>query len=497
MYKKISDYGIIGNLHTVALIAKDGSIDWLCLPYIDSPGVFNALLDARKGGNFALTPIVPFDSAAEYIEDTNVLITRFRTSSAQAELTDFMPVCTCAPGSDEKQVQEIYRRLKMLSGKTTFKLLFRPAFDYARADTEYKIHPHGVQAYSAKDTLTLVSSLPFRFDEKRGEAEFHLKEGDILWFRLRYDEKTPERLDEHQAEEALKETIRYWQGWLNQSETGRRIDPGPYKKMLNRSALVLKLLYYEPTGTISAAATTSLPEAVGGERNWDYRYTWVRDASLTLQALFNLGHMSETEGFIRWIERLLSERDVSEMQIMYGLRGEHEIQEMELPHLEGYRESRPVRVGNAASSQRQLDIYGELMDAVMRLSSYVGKIDSKLWPFLKSICDYVCEHWQEKDYGIWEVRGGPYHFVHSKVMCWVALDRGVRIARMYGFRADLKRWQKTMKEIKKEVFMRGWSEKKKSFIQHYETDALDSSALLFPFYGFLDFNDPMMLSTVQ
>ncbi len=497
MYKRISDYGIIGNLRTVALIALDGSIDWMCLPYIDSPGVFNALVDAEKGGCFAISPAEAFDSASEYIEDTNVLKTRFRTSGAEAELTDFMPVCTCAPGSPEKEVQEVYRRLQVMKGEATFKITFSPAFDYAKLKARYKLHPDGIQAYAGGESLTLTSTLPLNFDEETREAEIHLKKGDIVWFRLRYDEKVPSVLSEERAEQALKETIQFWRNWLNRSETGRRIDPGPYRKMLNRSALVLKLLYYEPTGTLSAAATTSLPEALGGERNWDYRYTWVRDASFTLQALFNLGHMSETEGFIRWIERLLSESDVSEMQIMYGLRGEREIEEIELSHLEGYRGSRPVRVGNAASSQRQLDIYGELMDTVMRLSSYVGKIDSSLWPFLKNICDYVCEHWNERDYGIWEVRGGPYHFVHSKVMCWVALDRGMKIARMYGFRADMNRWQQSLEEIRKEVFTKGWSNRKKAFIQHYETDALDASALLFPYYGFLDYNDPRMVSTVR
>lgn len=497
MYKKISDYGIIGNLHTVALIAKDSSIDWMCLPYLDSPGVFNALLDDRKGGCFSITPAETYDSVAEYIEDTNVLKTGFRTSSAEAEITDFMPVCLCSDGSSTRHKGELYRKLEVLKGEMTFRLTFTPAFNYARDKSMYKIHPQGIQAYTGKETLTLALSSPVKFDEETGSAEIVLKKGTPLWFRLRYDEPVPSAIEADEAEAALKDTIQYWHNWLNQSETGRRIEPGPYRSMLNRSALLLKLLYYEPTGTIAAAATTSLPESLGGERNWDYRYTWLRDASLTLQALFNLGHMSETEGFIRWIESLLSEKDVSEMQIMYGLRGEHEIEEIELTHLEGYRGSRPVRVGNAASTQSQLDIYGELMDAVMKLSSYVGKINTELWPFLRSICNHVCEHWKQRDYGIWEVRGGPYHFVHSKVMCWVALDRGIRIARMYGFSADLKRWQKEMEEIRKEVFSRGWNDKKSAFVQHYETDALDSSALLFPFYGFVDFNDPRMLSTVR
>jgi GH15 family glucan-1,4-alpha-glucosidase len=235
---------------------------------------------------------------------------------------------------------------------------------------------------------------------------------------------------------------------LYKSETWRKIDLGKYREMVERSALVLKLLYYEPTGTITAAATTSLPEVIGGNRNWDYRYTWVRDTSFTLQALFSLGHLSETEGYIRWIENLLSDRGADKLKIMYGLRGEEDISEVELNHLKGYKGSRPVRIGNAASTQKQLDIYGELMDAAMRLSDYVGKIDVKLWPFLQDICEHVVKHWRDRDSGIWEIRACAYEFVYSKVMCWVALDRGITIAKRYGFPADLKKWQKTKEEIK-------------------------------------------------
>ena len=261
--------------------------------------------------------------------------------------------------------------------------------------------------------------------------------------------------------------------------------------------LVLKLLYYNPTGTIAAAATTSLPEEIGGTRNWDYRYTWVRDTSFTLQALFNLGHLSETHRYLRWIEKLLSEHGAGKMQIMYGLRGEEDLPEEELLHLDGYKGSRPVRIGNGAAKQRQLDIYGEIMDAALKLSDYVGKIDIKIWSLLRDVCDYAVEHWQEKDSGIWEVRDGPYHFVYSKVMCWVALDRGITIAKRYGFPANLKTWKETKTKIKGEVLRRGWNEDKQSFVQHYETDALDSSILLMPILGFLPFDDPRILSSIE
>jgi hypothetical protein len=267
--------------------------------------------------------------------------------------------------------------------------------------------------------------------------------------------------------------------------------------MVDRAALVLKLLYYNPAGTIAAAATTSLPEEIGGVRNWDYRYTWVRDTSFTLQVLFNLGHLSETQGYLRWIERLLSEHGAGRMQIMYGLRGEADLPEEELSHLDGYKGSRPVRIGNGAASQRQLDIYGEIMDAALKLSDYVGKIDSERWPFLRGICDYVVEHWQDRDSGIWEIRGDPCHFVYSKMMCWVALDRGLTIARRYGFPADLKKWEETKAEIKGDVLEKGWNQEKQSFVQHYETDALDASNLLMPLLGFLPFEDPRIVSTIE
>jgi hypothetical protein len=314
---------------------------------------------------------------------------------------------------------------------------------------------------------------------------------------MSYVTETPRELDPEAAERTMKDTEAFWKGWLKRSETGRALELGKYRGMTERSALLLKLLYYAPKGTIAAAPTTSLPEEIGGERNWDYRYTWIRDASFTLQALFNLGHLSETEGYLKWIIGVLEKHGVEKLQIMYGLRGEEDLPEVELEHLKGYRDSRPVRIGNAASKQIQMDIYGELMDAALKLSDYVGKINPETWPYLRDVCDHVCEHWRDKDSGIWEVRGGPWHFVYSKVMCWVALDRGTVIARRYGFPADLGKWERTMEEIRCEVLEKGWSEEKQSFVQHYDTQELDASNLLIPILGFLPYDDPRVLSTVE
>ncbi|MDY6855710.1 MAG: glycoside hydrolase family 15 protein [Thermodesulfobacteriota bacterium] len=497
MYKKISDYGIIGDLHSTALIGLDGSIDWMCLPHIDSPSCFGALLDDKKGGSFSISPIDDWDSVVEYIPETNILQTRFRTRTGVMKVTDFMPVCACGREEMEEESHELYRLIEILQGKVNVRVTFDPRFDYGRSDTRLKKHKKGIIAKGNNESLTLLCSREMNIPDDTKIDKWTLSDGDRVWLHLIYGKGEPLELDKEKAEKAFADTETYWKGWLNISETGRAIELGPYKQMVERSALVLKLLYYDPTGTISAAATTSLPEEIGGERNWDYRFTWVRDTSFTLQALFNLGHLSETEGYIRWIEKLISEHGAGSMQIMYGLRGEEDLTEQKLDHLDGYKGSRPVRISNGAAKQKQLDIYGELMDAALKLSDYVGKIDAKTWPFLHDICDYVVEHWRDKDSGIWEVRGGLFDFVYSKVMCWVALDRGIIIAKRYGFPADLKKWQKTGNEIREEVLSKGWNDEKESFAQHYETNALDSSNLLIPILGFLPFTDHRVISTLK
>ncbi|MEG6550948.1 glycoside hydrolase family 15 protein, partial [Desulfocurvibacter africanus] len=333
-------------------------------------------------------------------------------------------------------------------------------------------------------------------------GQWDLAQGDEAWLRLGFISPTPERAHTDGAslaaagERALFTTTHFWRSWLRRDETGREIRTGPYEGLVQRSALALKLMFHAPEGTFAAAATTSLPEEIGGVRNWDYRFTWIRDTSFTLQALFNLGHLSETEGYLRWIERLLAGRGPEDLQIMYGLRGEEDLTEQELPHLDGYKGSRPVRVGNGAARQRQLDIYGEVLDAALALSDYVGKIDAQLWPALRAICDYVTRIWREKDAGIWEVRGGERHFVYSKLMCWVALDRGVTISERYGFPADTNHWLACMNEIREEVYVRGWCEEKQSFTQHYETTALDASVLRMFLLGFLPCTHPRAVSTI-
>ncbi|MEJ2696724.1 MAG: glycoside hydrolase family 15 protein [Candidatus Sulfobium sp.] len=496
MFKRISDYGIIGNLRTIALVGLDGGIDWLCFPFIDSPSVFGALLDDKEGGSFALRPAGPWASVSEYLPGTNILKTRFTTEGGVMELTDFMPLAATCKGDRESGDHELYRRVSVISGAVGVNMVFRPHFNYARSQTTVIRNGRMLVARGGEEVMTLSVSADIS-GENGHSAQWELKEGESLWFRLRYDSDEGFVCDSSSAETAFAETEEYWRTWLGRRETGRSLHLGRYQHMVDRSALVLKLLQFEETGTIAAAATTSLPEEVGGVRNWDYRYTWVRDTSFTLDALFSLGHLSELDGYLRWMERLLVARGAENMKIVYGLRGEEELQEQELGHLDGYRGSRPVRVGNEAASQRQLDVYGEIMDAALKLSNYAGKIDHAMWPALRDVCNHVVHHWQDRDSGIWEVRGGPYSFVYSKVMCWVALDRGLEIAKRYGFQADRLLWEETRSRVKDEVLAKGWSREKKSFVQHYETDALDASSLLLPIFGFLSFDDPRVASTVD
>ncbi|RJP16578.1 MAG: DUF547 domain-containing protein [Candidatus Abyssobacteria bacterium SURF_5] len=494
MYKKISDYGVIGNLQTIALVGFEGSIDWLCLPCIDSPSVFGALLDDQKGGKFSVYPAEESDSVSEYVPDTNILITRFRTSSGIFQLTDFMPV---APAAKQEERPELLRVLHGLEGSVEVAITFEPRFDYARAHTCLEEIGGGIVAAGAGSFLTLSSSFNMTIERDRAAGRVDIRAGDRHWLHLKYLSRQSARLDIDRITRLQAETEAYWREWLSKEETGLTLDFGPYRQMINRSALVLKLLYFNPTGAIAAAGTTSLPEKIGGVRNWDYRYSWIRDTAFTLQALFRLGHLSETEGYLKWIADMLSRYGTEDMRIMYGVRGEMCLPESELDHLNGYKGSQPVRIGNAAAQQKQLDIYGELMDAALLLSNYVGKINVKLWAPLRRICDYIVEHWQDKDQGIWEVRCGPYDFVYSKVMCWVALDRGITIAKRYGFPADVDLWNKTREQIQKAVHTKGWSETKKAFVQHFDTEDLDASALLFPLLNFLPADDPKMISTIE
>jgi GH15 family glucan-1,4-alpha-glucosidase len=491
-YQPIEDYGIIGNMRTAALVGMDGSIDWLCLPYFDSPSVFAAILDDRKGGRFKIAPACDhFRRKQYYWPDTNILVTRFLHADGVGEVEDYMPVGDSA--SDET-----IRRVRTVRGELPFRLECRPAFDYARATHETHVTEHGVRFDGPGLSLGLASSVPLTADGAGVSAEFTLKEGQDATFRL----KLLEPNDDHgpalglaAAEDLFRNTVRYWQRWLS-----RCTYKGRWREQVERSALVLKLLAFEPTGAIVAAPTCSLPESIGGPRNWDYRFTWIRDAAFTLYSLDRIGFTEEAVRFKDWLKdrwQFADGRGTGPLQPIYGIDGRADLTEQTLDHLEGYRGSRPVRIGNGAHQQLQLDIYGELMDAVYLHNKYVAPIGYDGWTRLRQLLNWLCDNWRTDDESIWEVRGGPRQFVYSKFMSWVALDRGLRLADKRSFPADRARWLTVRDEIYEEIMARGWNSQRQSFTQSFDGDTLDASCLLMPLVFFMAPNDPRMLSTID
>jgi pentatricopeptide repeat protein len=493
-YQPIENYGIIGDLHSAALVGIDGSIDWLCLPRFDSPSVFAAILDDEKGGRFKITPVSDGVTRKQlYWPDTNVLITRFFTPDGVAEIADYMPIHVSMNGRGRHQ---LIRRIKVVRGEMNFRMECSPAFNYARDGHKTEITEGGACFHSGQLSLGLATDVPLRSESNRVVAEFSLQEEQMAVFVLREIESGADcglSLSERQEEELFMQTVEYWRRWLSKSTyTGR------WREMVHRSALTLKLLTYEPTGAIVAAPTTSLPEGIGGERNWDYRYTWIRDAAFTLYGLLRIGFTEEAEAFMGWLEdRCYKPKPDGLLQLMYGIDGRADLTEEILDHLEGYRGSRPVRIGNGAYDQLQLDIYGELMDAVYLYNKYGDPIWYELWTHLRGLIDWVCDNWQRKDEGIWEVRSGQQHSVYSKLMCWVALDRALRLADKRSFPADRERWLKVRDEIYEEIMEKGWSPERKAFVQSYGGDTLDASSLIMPLVFFVAPKGPRMLSTLD
>jgi GH15 family glucan-1,4-alpha-glucosidase len=493
-YQPIENYGIIGNMRTAALVGMNGSIDWFCFPHFDSPSVFAAILDDRKGGRFEISPTQQeIGSKQFYLPDTNVLVTRFLSASGVGEIEDFMPA---GLSPDSQWHDRLIRRVKVTRGSMEFALRCHPAFDYARATHDTKLTEEGADFHSSDLTLGLVTTIPLTPDDRGVRATFALQEGQAVVFALcRSGSEGPDghcpSLDE--ANTLFESTVDFWHRWLSKcTYTGR------WREMVYRSALTLKLLTFEPTGAIVAAPTCSLPETVGGVRNWDYRYTWMRDAAFTLYGLLRIGFTEEAQGFMTWLEARAREVEADgSLQIVYGIDGRHDLKEQMLEHLNGYRDSRPVRIGNAAYSQLQLDIYGELLDALYLYNKYVMPIGYDVWSRIRRRLNWLCDNWQRTDEGMWEMRGGRRHFVSSKLMCWVAMDRGLRLAGKRSFPAEQSRWLQVRDQMYEEVLAKGWSAKRQSFIQHYDGESLDASNLLMPLVFFLSPNDPRMLSTLQ
>jgi pentatricopeptide repeat protein len=500
-YLPIAEHGVIGDLHTVALVGTDGTIDWFCCPRFDSPSVFAAILDDERGGYFRIAPAREDWTVKQlYFPDTNVLITRFLTPDGVAEVQDFMPLQPPGPatgGTARMHRHRIVRRVIQVRGQLRFRAEVEPRFDYARAEHTVEPIEHGVVFRSPDLSLALQAAAPLERTERGVTSEFTLDHGETVAFVLErvdpHEEPPPHSEDE--TREAFERTITFWRRWLAQSRYR-----GRWREMVHRSALTLKLLTYQPTGAIVAAPTTSLPEQLGGGRNWDYRYTWIRDAAFSLYGLLRLGFTEEAEAFMDWLtERFAHGRERAEgpLQIMYGIDGRPDLPEQVLEHFEGYRSSRPVRIGNGAADQLQLDIYGELIDSVYLFNKYGTPIYHDAWNDLTRIVEWVCEHWDQADEGIWETRGGRQDFTYSRLMCWVAIERAIRMARQRGLPGDIVRWLGERDRIYEQIMSRGWHAGREAFVQHYRTEVLDASLLLMPLVKFIAPTDPRWLSTLD
>ena len=489
-YLPIEDHGVIGDLHTAALVGVDGTIDWLCLPRFDAPSVFASILDDEKGGHFRLTPLDYMRSQQLYLPDTNVLLTRFLSPEGVAELLDFMPI----ENKSEKR-HDLVRGVRVIRGSMHFEVECRPAFDYARQKHTIAVGKTGAVFACADMRLGLATKVPLREGPGRSAlAQFTLREGESAAFVLqevREGEGPGEVLSRARFHEILHETLDYWRRWLS-----RGTYRGRWREMVNRSALALKLMVYDPTGALVAAPTMGLPETIGGERNWDYRYTWPRDAAFALYALTRLGFNEEAHNFMGWL-RDICRNSKGSLQPLYGIDGRTEIQEEELSHLSGYYNSRPVRLGNGAYAQLQLDLYGAVLDAAYLHNKHGVPLDYDVWRNLRPILDWLSENWQQPDEGIWEVRGGRRSFVSSRLLSWVALDRAVRMARQRGLPAGEDRWIKQRDAIYEEIMEKGWNPERQSFVQYYGGQALDASLLLMPLVKFVGPTDPRWLATLD
>ncbi|MGC1310028.1 MAG: glycoside hydrolase family 15 protein [Phormidesmis sp.] len=544
-YQPIENYGLIGNMRTTALVGLNGSIDWFCHPRHDSPSIFGRLLDSEKGGHFKIESTVKEDRHKHfYYPETNILITRFLCECGVGEVVDFMPL------GNSKVRNWIIRQVRTVRKEITFRAECYPAFDYGRAPHTTFRSSNGVM-FSCDENpceipdpdnpdkniadmqcqfFELVTPVPLEINKRGAFAEFTLKEGETATFIFKPMESQPtnhrsseqfpnkapsirasinqkarqkeicdtlsvEELEDlnRTAEQFFDETSGFWRQWLSQC-----VYTGRWRRKVERSALALKLMTYEPTGAIIAAPTTSLPENIGGKRNWDYRYTWIRDAAFTVYALIRIGFTDEARGFMEWVEARCQELgEGGSLQVMYRIDGRLDLEEEQLDHWEGYQRSQPVRIGNGAFKQLQLDICGEVMDSVYLFDKYGDLISYDFWVHLRYLTNWVCDNWQRKDQGVWESRGGPKNHVYSRLMCWVAVDRALRIAEHRSFPAERSRWLKVRDEIYEEILEKGWNEDRQAFVQSYGAKDLDAGCLIMPLVFFMAPNDPKMLKTIE
>ena len=491
-FQPIENYGVIGNMRSIALVGMDGSIDFLCYPDFDSPTVFAAMLDDKAGGSFQIEPQLTKARVRQlYLPETNILLTRFLAEEGVAELTDYMPI-----EKDEEQPNEIVRIVSVIRGDVHFKMRCQPRFNYATSAHRTEIVDGCAVFYPDENRcppMALYGTPSLCQQSQDVVAEFTLKAGETATFVLGVPRRGGQPPEMELLSKRFHRTARFWKKWIAKSKY-----KGRWREMVNRSALMLKLLIHREHGSLIAAPTFSLPESIGGVRNWDYRFTWLRDATFTLYALIRLGFVEETEAFISWLTgRLGDDAQRGPLQVMYGIDGRQKLDELTLDHLSGYENSRPVRIGNAAYQQLQLDIYGEMMDSAYLANKYGTPISYAGWQNVQRILEWLGKNWHRPDEGIWEVRGGPREFLHSRVMCWVAFDRALRLAQKRSLSGPVDEWQRTRDEIRNDIFTNFWSDRLKSFVQAKGTEDLDASALLMPLVRFISPVDPMWLSTMK
>ena len=495
----IADYALLSDCHSAALVSRGGSVDWLCFPRFDRPSVFARLLD-DAAGHWSIAPSATARFSRRYLEHTMVLETTVRTDSGVAVLTEAMSLEADQEGHDlgSRTPRALLRRIECTEGEVELEMEYAPRPEFGLIRPLLSTIEGGVAARGGPDALVLSTPSECTIDGSTARLRFTLRGGEAAGFALHHrsiEEEPPRTWTQEEIADEIDGTIQAWRTW---SSAHQRYQ-GPWSDLVYHSGRVLQALTYQPTGAIVAAPTTSLPEAAGGERNWDYRYAWVRDASFTLDALWVAACPDEAHKFFSWMTgTVASQIDAgSDLQIMFGIGGEHDLSERELRHLSGWRDSPPVRVGNGAWDQRQLDVYGELLDAAYRLSEPLGEFDEPTSRFLVQVAEAASSRWRETDQGIWEIRGGAREFLYSKLMCWVALDRAIALAPLLRGEDRVEGWSAVRQEIRDAILEKGWSEKAGAFTQSFGSDHLDASNLMMPIVGFLPADDPRMLATIN
>ena len=487
------DYGLIGDMSSAALVGTDGSVDWLCLPRFDSPSVFAAILDQDIGGRFRIRPSGVYATAQSYVPDTNILETTFATATGVVSITDFMPIQDNdrdgKPDRNPANPPELHRIVRCSSGNVEMRCDYEPRHDYARAVPAFRAASRNgsataVEAQGGGQTMMLLSSVPLRESADGVTGAFSLSQGETATFVMAYGPDRPTSMEHYRTQDKLQLTQRYWQDLV----AGMHYE-GLWRDQVVRSFLVLHLMIYRGTGAIVAAPTTSLPETIGGSRNWDYRFSWLRDTSFAVDILYRLGDVYGADFYIQWLLEQC-QLNTRRTRILYGITQESSLEEQVLEHLSGYEDSRPVRIGNGAAEHLQMDVFGEVIASIHSLLVLHGEIPEEAWDLVCSLAEDVVNNWHRRDRGVWEVRGGMQHFVYSKVLCWVAMDTAAYIAAAVEQRRFYRRWSQVAYDIKREILDLGWSESKQAFRQHYAGDALDASNLAIPFFGLIPSEDP-------